>query len=235
MKIEVSLTPDLYSHRTLRRGHATVAIDVLRASTAVCAAFSAGCEAVLPLDQLADIDQYRQQGYSVAAERGGRKVGNAEYGNSPTEYLRHDMHGVRLAYSTTNGTVSMLRGADADVLMVGCLANLSRLCQGIRALGKDVVLLCSGWEGDYCNEDVLVAGAILDRLSDVATPVGDAAHMATYLWNLSARNLMGFCMLNCSHVERLVRLGAVADVQFALRVDTCPVLPVLKDGILVVE
>ena len=80
-----------------------MAIDVLRATSAVCAAFQAGCNTVVPLDTLEGISRYRNHGYLIAAERGGKKVDGAEYGNSPTEYLRHDMHGVKLAYSTTNG------------------------------------------------------------------------------------------------------------------------------------
>ena len=47
MLLEVSLTPALYPYRTLTSHHATVAIDVLRATTAVCAAFQAGCREVV--------------------------------------------------------------------------------------------------------------------------------------------------------------------------------------------
>ena len=113
MKIEVSLTPALYPHRIIQENHITVAIDVLRATTAVCAAFQAGCREVVPLDSLEALAGYRQLGYSLAAERGGKKLQGSDYGNSPTEYMSKDMSGVRLAYSTTNGTVSIMRGADA--------------------------------------------------------------------------------------------------------------------------
>ena len=115
MRIEVSLSPALYPYRTIREHHATVAIDLLRATTAVCAAFQAGCSSVVPLDTLEGLLPYRELGFKLAAERGGKKVGDAEYGNSPMEYLRHDMSGIKLAYSTTNGTVTILCGADADI------------------------------------------------------------------------------------------------------------------------
>ena len=240
MRIELSLSPALYPYRTIQCGHTTVAIDVLRATTAVCAAFQAGCDEVVPLSDLESLARYRSLGYRLAAERNGCKVDitladgsveTADYGNSPTEYLRYDMHGVRLAYSTTNGTVTIVRGADADLTLVGAFANLSALCDRLRADRRDVVLLCSGWKQDFCIEDTLVAGAILERMSDVATPHGDAAQMALALWQVAKDNPFDYCQ-RCTHVHRLYRLGAEADVRFAFESDTCPVVPQLHNGIL---
>lgn len=232
MEIEVSLTPALYPYRTLTAPHVTVAIDVLRATTAVCAAFQAGCEAIVPLDTLEGIERYRAQGYAIAAERNGAKVGDAEYGNSPTEYLRHDMKGVRLAYSTTNGTVSILRSADAKLSLVGSFANLTALADRLRREEMNVVLLCSGWKNDFCIEDTLVAGALIEKMADIAEPCGDAAQMALAMWQLAKADSYGYCQ-RCTHVHRLYRLGAAEDVRFAFRQDTCPVVPELNNGILI--
>ncbi|MBP5527410.1 MAG: 2-phosphosulfolactate phosphatase [Bacteroidales bacterium] len=231
MKIEVSLTPALYPFRTLTAPHVTVAIDLLRATTAVCAAFQAGCREIVPLDRLEALEAYRPQGYKIAAERGGKKLAGSEYGNSPTEYLRHDMTGVRLAYSTTNGTVSILRSADAALSLTGCFANLTALCDRLRQEKMDVVLLCSGWKNDFCLEDTLVAGAIMEKLSGSAEPVGDAAYMAKELWQQAKEDPYSFCR-DASHVHRLERMEAHDDVVFAFKQDTCPVVPVLKDGVL---
>ncbi len=226
MKIEVSLTPALYPHRIIRDNHITVAIDVLRATTAVCAAFQAGCREVVPLDSLEALAGYRQLGYSLAAERGGKKLQGSDYGNSPTEYMSKDMSGVRLAYSTTNGTVSILRGADASLTLVGAFANIDALCERLRQENRDTVLLCSGWQNDFCIEDTLVAGAIIDRVGE---GFGDAAHMALALWKQAERDPLDYCR-DASHVHRLQGFGAQADIEFAFKLNTCPVVPVLKDG-----
>ena len=234
MRIEVSLSPALYPFRTVKEHHATVAIDLLRATTAVCAAFQAGCSSVLPLDTLEGIGQFRRQGFLVAAERGGSKVGDAEYGNSPTEYLRNDMTGIKLAYSTTNGTVSILRAADADLTLVASFANLSALCDRLSRENMDVVLLCSGWQNDFCIEDTLVAGAIIEKLRSLTAELvidNDAANMALALWQVAKDAPYEYCQ-RCTHVHRLYGLGAAADVSFAFRQDTCPVVPVLKGGTL---
>lgn len=234
MRIEVSLSPALYPYRTIREHHATVAIDLLRATTAVCAAFQAGCSSVVPLDTLEGLLPYRELGFKLAAERGGKKVGDAEYGNSPTEYLRHDMSGIKLAYSTTNGTVTILCGADANLTLVGSLANLTTLCDRLQKENMDVVLLCSGWQQDFCIEDTLVAGAIIEKLSTLNSQIsihGDAAAMAYAMWQLAKDDPYEYCQ-RCTHVHRLYGLGAAEDVRFAFRQDTCPVVPVLKNGIL---
>ena len=269
MKIEVSLTPALYPYRTIKENHVTVAIDVLRATSAVCAAFQAGCREVVPLDSLEALEPYRRQGYSIAAERGGKKLPGSDYGNSPTEYMSKDMNGLRLAYSTTNGTVSILRGADADLTLVGAFANLSALCERLLEEQRDTVLLCSGWQNDFCIEDTLVAGAIIEKLNekDNAAPTpgpsqqggedgmvcgsrplsqrgvprsggvcihGDAAHMALDLWQLAKNDPYSFCQ-KASHVHRLQGFGAQADIEFAFKIDTCPVVPVLREGKLRIE
>ena len=236
MKIEVSLSPALYPFRTVKEHHVTVAIDVLRATTAVCAAFQAGCDTVVPLDTLDGIGRFRDRGFLIAAERGGKKLPGSDYGNSPTEYLRSDMHGIRLAYSTTNGTVSILRGADADITLVGCFANLSALAERLCHEDKDTVLLCSGWQIDFCIEDTLVAGAIIEKLQGVGEAHGDAANMALALWQVAKDDPFGYCQ-RCTHVHRLYGFGDAAtdDVAFAFRQDTCPIVPVLKNGELKIE
>ena len=236
MHLEVSLSPALYPFRTLTGHHVTVAIDVLRATTAVCAAFQAGCREVVPLDSLEALEPYRAQGYAVAAERGGKKLPGSDYGNSPTEYMSKDMSGIRLAYSTTNGTVSILRGADADLTLCGAFANLDALCERLKEEGRDVVLLCSGWQNDFCLEDTLVAGAIIEKLSPFTShlsPLGDAAHMALDLWRLAKDDPYAYCQ-KASHVHRLEGFGpqAQADIEFAFMQNTCPVVPQLKKGVL---
>ena len=229
MNVEVSLSPALYPFRTIREQHVTVAIDVLRATTAVCAAFKAGCTSVVPLNTLEGMAAYREKGYLLAAERDGRKVGDAEYGNSPTEYLRNDLRGVKLAYSTTNGTISILHAADADLTLVGAFANITALCHRLIEENKDTVLLCSGWKNDFCLEDTLLAGAIIERLA--AEPKGDAAWMALEMWSAVQPSPFDYCQ-RASHVERLHRMAVYDDIVFAFKQDTCPVVPVLKDGVL---
>lgn len=233
-RIELSLTPALYDWRSIKKQHTTVAVDVLRATTAICAAFTAGAEEIVPLDTLEPLKSYHAQGYLQAAERGGLKVGDAEFGNSPTEYLRHNLHGKRLAYSTTNGTVAILRGSDAQRTLVGCFANIDALTRTLLNQPQDLVILCSGWKNDFSIEDTLFAGLLCHRLttSGIYVSSQDAVAMALNLWDTCQGDPYHYCLLHASHVQRLIGFGAEDDIRFAFRMNTCPVVPQLTNGIL---
>ncbi|MBQ9638690.1 MAG: 2-phosphosulfolactate phosphatase [Bacteroidales bacterium] len=235
MKTEVILSPLLYKGRILQEHHTTVAVDVLRATTAICAAFQSGAEEVLPLNSVDDLATYRALGYTVAAEREGKKLPYASLGNSPTEYLKLQLQGQKLAFSTTNGTVAILLGHEAERLYVGAFANLDSLAQRLTAEGRDVVVLCSGWKGEPCLEDTLFAGALVERLSAVSISssmemVNDAAAMAVALWRLAKADLYGYCS-KATHVKRLQRLNYDCDVRLALQLNTCNVVPMMDGAI----
>lgn len=237
-RIELVLSPALYDLRQLRAHHTVVVVDVLRATTAVCAAFQAGAQEVVPLDSLEPLAHFHDLGYLRAAERGGAKVDGAECGNSPTEYLSMDLRGQRLAYSTTNGTVCMLRAADADRTLVGGFCNISALTRLLVDQPQDLVILCSGWKNDFSIEDTLFAGALCERLvaSGVYASCHDAVRMAQTLWGVAKADPMAFAECHASHVQRLRKFGPAAerDIAFAFREDTCPLVPQLTGGRLLV-
>lgn len=226
MRLEVVLSPLLYESRRLKAGHVTVAVDVLRATSAICAAFKAGADAVLPLASLEALPDMARRGFVVCAEREGKKMPGARLGNSPLEYLSCDLRGSTLAFSTTNGTVAILRARDSEQLVVGAFANLDALTSRLSAEARDVVVLCSGWKGAPSIEDTLLAGALYDGLQrrGRCEPVDDATLMAHTLWLSARADLYAFCQ-RATHVQRLQRLGYDADVRWALQADTCPVVP----------
>ncbi len=226
MNIELILSPALYDGRLTAAPHATVAVDVLRATTAICTAFQAGAEEVVPLDSMELLPHYLSEGYEVACERNGAKMPGATLGNSPTEYMSKQLQDKRIAFSTTNGTVSILRAKESAWLTVGAFANLSALVQRLLTIEMDVVILCSGWKGDPAIEDTLFAGALISQLGKMgAALVNDAAMMAQDLWQLSRYDLYGYCS-KATHVHRLQRMDSEEDIRFALQLDTCPVVPI---------
>lgn len=233
MNVEVILSPILYDLRSLKRHHVTVAVDVLRATSAICAAFKAGASEIIPLNSLEPLPQYEKMGYLIAAERGGKKLTGATCGNSPTEYLGMHLEGCRLAYSTTNGTVSILRAADADRAFVGAFANISSLAVALKGY-ENVVILCSGWKGEPSLEDTVFAGALIERLQQMAcsvTMVNDAAMMSLDLWHQAKDNPYEYCS-KATHVHRLESFGEAAksDIRWSFQPDTCPLTPVLMEG-----
>ena len=233
--VETILSPSLFAGRTTDVGHTTVAVDILRATTSICAAFSAGAEEIVPLTTLEELPDYRARGYTLAAERGGEKVGDAECGNSPTEYLTMDLRGRRLAYSTTNGTVAILKAAAAGRTYVGAFSNISALAERLLSDARNVVLLCSGWINSVSLEDTLFCGALAEKLlaTDRFSPVDDATVMALRLWLQAKSDPYGFCK-DATHVQRLMKMGCAPDIRFAFQQDTCPLVPTYSNNRLIV-
>lgn len=233
--IELSLSPATYPYRDTQEHHTTVAVDILRATTAICAAFKAGASHIVPLDSLEELPHYEALGYMAAAERGGKKVGTAQCGNSPTEYLGMDLHGKRLAYSTTNGTRAIL-AAKAERTLVGCFSNISALTKKLIEKPQDTVILCSGWKQDCSLEDTLFAGALSRRLisSGLYDTHNDATFMAMELYGLAQDDLYAYCR-HASHMQRLLNFGCDHDIRYALQMDTVDLVPYLtNDNILYV-
>ena len=226
--IETILSPALFGRRTTAAGHTTVAVDILRATTSICAAFAAGAAEVVPLGSLDELERYRAEGYTLAAERMGKKVNGAQCGNSPTEYRSMQLDGRRLAYSTTNGTLAILLAAGAGQTLIGSFSNISALAARLASEGRDAVLLCSGWLGSASLEDTLFCGALASRLTDTGAfgPCDDATLMAMRLWQAAAADPYAFCAA-ATHVQRLQGIGYDRDVRFALQADTCLVTPMV--------
>lgn len=247
MRIELILSPEIYSKRLIQEHHATIAVDVLRATTAICTAFQAGAQEVVPLDSMEPLPGYLARGYQVACERNAKKMPGATLGNSPTEYMSKDLRGSRIAFSTTNGTVSILAAKNSDTLLLGSFANLSALADTLIKEGKarflaahgkewksgytmplDIVILCSGWKGDPCIEDTLMGGALTEKLMQkekTLTLVNDSAMMALDLWQQAKQDPYNY-VAKATHVHRLQRMGYDSDIRFAMQQDTCNVVPV---------
>lgn len=229
MEIELVLSPKLYSGRALQNHSTAVVVDVLRATSAICAAFASGASRIVPLDDIRSFSSWLESGYAVAAERGGKKLPGATYGNSPTEYLSSNLNGMPLAYSTTNGTVAIRLASESPRLYVGAFANLSALAETIAKQSSEggVVVLCSGWKSDPSIEDTLFAGALTEKLISLTNDisiVNDSLSMALDLWTIARADLYGYCS-KATHFHRLMNLGCEADIRWSLTLDSCSLAP----------
>jgi 2-phosphosulfolactate phosphatase len=73
------------------------------------------------------------------------------------------VHGRRVLITTTNGTHALHRARLADRVVVGALVNLSAVAASIEDEPR-VAILCAGTDGCETGEDVLAAGAIVDKV-----------------------------------------------------------------------
>ncbi|MCB0764384.1 MAG: 2-phosphosulfolactate phosphatase, partial [Flavobacteriales bacterium] len=103
-RVEVCFTPGQYPLYAPEMG-IVVVIDVLRATSAMVAAFEHGVDRIIPVSTVEEARQYFDRpDHIVAAERDGEIVDGFAYGNSPLAYVDRDLSGKTIVMTTTNGT-----------------------------------------------------------------------------------------------------------------------------------
>lgn len=232
-KIEVCYSPALYPY--YRNDNAIVVVsDILRATTAICAAFENGVKQLIPVADLDEARAWKEKGFLVAAERDGLVLDFADFGNSPFNFTPEQVKGATIVYSTTNGTQAVKMAAEARHVAVGAFINLTALAGWLISENADVVVLCAGWKNRYNLEDSVFAGALANALIEAGNfdTECDAAVAALELWELARKDLTGY-MEKAAHRHRLKKLGLDDVMQYCNTPDSTTVIPLLKDNILV--
>ncbi|MEY5044711.1 MAG: hypothetical protein RJA19_1938 [Bacteroidota bacterium] len=212
-----------------------VVIDVLRATSAICAALEHGVARILPVATVEEARDYQSKGYFAAAERNGMVVEGFPLGNSPLGYLeKMDMlQGETVVMTTTNGTKA-IHQARSKTVIIGSLLNLDALCAWLIAQRRDVLLLGSGWKDKFNLEDTICGGAIADQLisSGWFRAEEDSTVAGKFIYRSARENMFAFLRAS-SHRRRLRKLNLNADVKYCLTPNQLTTIPILRDGFLV--
>lgn len=232
-KVEVCFSPYLFP---LYQGEfdIIVVIDVLRATSAICAAFDNGVKELIPVSTIEEAQEYQKKGFLVGAERMGQIVEGFDFGNSPFSYMKPELKDQVVVLSTTNGTKSINIAKEAGNVVIGALSNLEALQEWLVLQDKNVLCLCSGWQNKFNLEDTICAGAILDYMLETGNfrSEEDASIAAKYLFLSAKDNILGYLKAS-SHRRRLKNLNLNEDIKFCLTPNTAPVIPYLKGDRLV--
>jgi 2-phosphosulfolactate phosphatase len=214
-----------------------VIIDVFRATSTICTALYNGAKSVVPV---ADVERCKQIGAELggitAGERDGKVIPGLQYGNSPAEYPRDFIEGKTLVLTTTNGTklLHMALECGADDVVTGSFPNLSAVCDFLLKQNKNVILGCSAWKDRFNLEDTLFAGAVISRVRENFTIHCDSSLMAENMYQLHKNDMENFIQLT-THWHRLAAYGLQKDLQYCVTKDVANVLPIYREGLLVIE
>ena len=221
-EVLVHLTPQLAPAGRMNGGVAVV-IDVLRATTTIIHALSAGCTAVRPC---AEVDEARATAGAMrvgrvllGGERDGKPLPGFDLGNSPSEYTCARCRGAALVLTTSNGTRALLHAAGAERTLVAAFVNYSAVCEQLRREKRPIHIVCAGDGGGVALEDALLAGALVDFLADQgAADLNDGARLAWDTFEQHGQVLEGALAVSAGG-RRLRDLGYEDDVRAAARVD----------------
>lgn len=228
--IEVCFTPALY-HLYNQPDNTVVIVDVLRATTSICSAIASGAKKILPIATVEQAFEVKQQGYILAAERDGKVLDFADFGNSPDLFTTERVKGKIIAYSTTNGTQAIEMASGAKEILIGSFINLSSVVDYLIQKPTPVLFLCSGWKNKFNLEDSLCVGAMAQQLieSGKYQTVCDSTHAAIDLWKMAQPNLLGY-LEKASHRHRLKSIVDEKIIEYCHTIDLVNVLPVFKNG-----
>jgi len=230
VKISVAPVPSEFAGGVA--GTAVIVADVFRASTTIAAALAGGARFVLPV---ADVEQamklaepYAENEVLLGGERECQRIEGFHLGNSPREYTREVVAGKVVIFTTTNGTQALTAAKDSDTVLVGGFVNFSAVTDAV-AGQEAVTILCAGNNGRLSLEDFACAGGLVSRLAKRTAQPDDAALAARATYK-NLRAVLARALVSTEHARRLADLGFGADLEFALRVDSLPVVPRLSEG-----
>ena len=218
-------------------GNATcVVLDVLRASSAIVQAISAGAVQIYIAGSPDEAFALREKlgpDILLCGEREGLIVPGFDIGNSPLDYTGERVGGRTLVYASTNGSKTLLACDGAKEVLVGGFVNLPALIDRI-AQCNDLFLVCSGKLGRFSIEDAVCAGAIIDGLiTDGAGPIltSDSAVTARWLFDRYLSSPDGTLEM-AEHPVYLARhLGFLDDVAFCTQIGSHSVVPIYFNGV----
>jgi len=213
-------------------GTAVIVVDVFRASTTIAAALAGGARFVLPA---ADVEQamklaepYAENEVLLGGERECQRIEGFQLGNSPREYTREVVAGKVVIFTTTNGTQALAAAKDAGSVFVGGFVNFGAVADAVAGFDA-VTVLCSGNNGRLSLEDFACAGGLVHRLAKRTSQLDDAALAARFAYRDMKEDLVRV-LVSTEHARRLAGLGFRADLEFALKFDSLPVVPRQSEG-----
>ena len=167
-RINVHYLPSEVDEKQLE-GSAVAVIDVLRATSTICQALASGAREVVPFVEIeqarAAAERAGRGNVLLGGERKGLPIDGFDLGNSPAEYTGGRVGGRVVYMTTTNGTRALQHARLAKRVVAASLLNLSAVVASFQDEPR-VEILCAGTDGTHTSEDVLLAGAIVWRLTE---------------------------------------------------------------------
>lgn len=236
MRVDVALTPADLARQDLS-GRSVFVVDILRATTTICAALHHGAAAVAPC---ATIDDARAlaatiPGSVLAGERDCVRIEGFALGNSPRDMKPRAVRDRVVVLCTTNGTALLRAAGTASIAYALAAVNFSVTvlrAQVHLAETGDLLVACAGRDGAFGLDDAYAAGRFLRSVlagSVRGRGLTDAALASVQLARHHG-NRWDRLLRQSAAGRRLTGLGFGEDVRVAGRQDAFPVVALLHEG-----
>lgn len=235
MKVDLFFTPHEVNEEKLK-DHTAVVVDVLRASTTICAALAAGAKEVIPAESTAAAIQLAgnlsRDAILLCGEREGKLVEGFDLGNSPLQYTPALVKGRTLIFGSTNGSPTIVKTRLARRTYICGLVNVGAVVEALSENDDPIDILCAGKLSQFALEDAVCAGILIHDLqeqTDSDMILNDAASASLILFD-RYRDLIPSVVMDSHHGRYLAEIGMQADLPFCSDLNRIPLLPVYHEG-----
>ena len=214
----------------------SVVIDVLRATSAMVTAFSRGAERIIPVDDFKKglllkkkLKKGGEKRVYLCGEINSLPPVGADFGNSPTDFLKIDLRGYEIIHFTTNGTRAINSVRDSKKVFICSFLNVSITAEKLMDSNK-ILIVAAGDKGKRSLEDEVCAGCLIDKLIQKGGlfELKERAKKALNMWKEYEKDLSRL-KVDSEHAVELVKLGFKEDVEYCLSIDRNPILSQLRD------
>ena len=233
-RIDVYFTPAEAARADLTERQIVV-IDVLRSCTTIATALRNGAAKIIPVESVEGALQLSgtldPKTRLLCGERQGKMVGGFDLGNSPREYARARVEGATLVFASTNASPLIAGALNGLPQRLLGYVNVGAVAASLAADGKDVAVVCAGAQGGFSLEDAACAGALVSRVVAGApgARLNDAAESALAFDRAHGADPEGV-LRRSEHGRYLIELGFEGDIPVCARIDSVPVVPVVREG-----
>lgn len=229
---------DINEEKLAEGNKIAVVLDVLLATSTIVSALKDGAKEVIPVlnsnEALELARRYRQDEYVLAGELDAKPIEGFVY-PSPT-LIGETINGKALILSTTNGTVALRKSLLADKIYIASILNNPAVAIAVQKCKEEqtILVICSGNSGETSMEDFYGAGHFIDcLLKNGSYDLTDAAKTALYFYRGQEDS---YEILLDSYVGKLLeKYNQQADLMLAASKGITSIVPVLKDGKVVIE
>lgn len=241
-RIDILLTQALIQDDLVLKDKNVIILDVLRATTTMTIALANGAKEIIPTENIATAVRVAKGSKNslLCGERNGKVVDGFNLGNSPLEYKPEAVKDKALIFSTTNGTLAIIKSKFAKTCVLCSFINISAIVDYVNSIDEDFTIICSGKLNDFCLEDAVCAGMLLTKLSEGRNPEMKDSEIAAVnlcndlamLLNVPSQEKILRLFHLSEHGKYLTQLGFEKDLEVSSKIDSYPFIPIFRNGVI---
>lgn len=232
-KIDIAFTPEAVNSLNIR-DKSVLIVDILRATSTITIAIENGASNIIPVNTPEEAFKLYEQlnkNAILGGEIEGKRINGFHLGNSISEYTSSVVKDKIIIMRTTNGTRAINTCKLAKNLIIGCFLNKTACCRYLSELGYDILIVCSGKEGNFGIEDAVFAGACVNILGQLMSNIEktDSALACEMMYQQSKSDILGL-LRKSEHGKYLMEIGLEHDLILCAREDVSTAVPIYSDG-----